>query len=100
MVGEDQDASDDEDEEEKRIRFSGVKNKSQRQKIAEEIGTIRSCALTSYCDYMLLFSITQMSPLHEQVLRVVMTRHWIQVRTRRLAVGSRSRFGKESAYPK
>lgn len=38
MVGEDQDASDDEDEEEKRIRFSGVKNKSQRQKIAEEIG--------------------------------------------------------------
>lgn len=41
MVREDQDASDDEDEEEKRIRFSGVKNKSQRQKIAEEIGTIR-----------------------------------------------------------
>lgn len=38
MVREDQDASDDEDEEEKRIRFSGVKNKSQRQKIAEEIG--------------------------------------------------------------
>lgn len=41
LVGEDQDASDDEDEEEKRIRFSGVKNKSQRQKIAEEIGTVR-----------------------------------------------------------
>ncbi|XP_042355020.1 PAX3- and PAX7-binding protein 1 [Plectropomus leopardus] len=38
MVREDQDASDDEDEEEKRIRFSAVKNKSQRQKIAEEIG--------------------------------------------------------------
>ncbi|XP_044077799.1 PAX3- and PAX7-binding protein 1 [Siniperca chuatsi] len=38
LVGEDQDASDDEDEDEKRIRFSGVKNKSQRQKIAEEIG--------------------------------------------------------------
>ncbi|XP_019941625.1 PAX3- and PAX7-binding protein 1 [Paralichthys olivaceus] len=38
LVREDQDASDDEDEEEKRIRFSGVKNKSQRQKIAEEIG--------------------------------------------------------------
>ncbi|KAM3601212.1 uncharacterized protein V6R79_009286 [Siganus canaliculatus] len=38
LVGEDdQGASDDEDEE-KRIRFSGVKNKSQRQKIAEEIG--------------------------------------------------------------
>ncbi|XP_056140649.1 PAX3- and PAX7-binding protein 1 isoform X2 [Lampris incognitus] len=35
---EEQDASDDEDEEEKRISFSGVKNKSQRQKIAEEIG--------------------------------------------------------------
>ncbi|XP_029029774.1 PAX3- and PAX7-binding protein 1 [Betta splendens] len=38
LVREDQDVSDDEDEEEKRIRFSGVKNKSQRQKIAEEIG--------------------------------------------------------------
>lgn len=36
---EDRDGSDDEDEEEKRIRFSGVKNKTQRQKIAEEIGT-------------------------------------------------------------
>lgn len=40
---EDQDASDDEDE--KRIRFSGVKNKTQRQKIAEEIGIIVKCAL-------------------------------------------------------
>lgn len=39
LVGEDQGASDDEDEEEKRIRFSGVRTKSQRQKIAEEIGT-------------------------------------------------------------
>ncbi|KAM9331598.1 PAX3- and PAX7-binding protein 1 [Pholidichthys leucotaenia] len=38
LVREDQDASDDEDDQEKRIRFSGVKNKSQRQKIAEEIG--------------------------------------------------------------
>uniref|UniRef100_A0A673APZ9 PAX3 and PAX7 binding protein 1 n=1 Tax=Sphaeramia orbicularis TaxID=375764 RepID=A0A673APZ9_9TELE len=38
LVREEQDVSDDEDEEEKRIRFSGVKNKSQRQKIAEEIG--------------------------------------------------------------
>ncbi|XP_034034245.1 PAX3- and PAX7-binding protein 1 [Thalassophryne amazonica] len=38
LVGEDQDGSDDEDEEEKRIRFSGVRNKTQRQKIAEEIG--------------------------------------------------------------
>ncbi|KAM9846335.1 PAX3- and PAX7-binding protein 1 [Aulostomus maculatus] len=38
LAREDQDVSDDEDEEEKRIRFSGVKNKSQRQKIAEEIG--------------------------------------------------------------
>ncbi|XP_074467443.1 PAX3- and PAX7-binding protein 1 [Sebastes fasciatus] len=38
MAREDQDVSDDEDEEEKRIRFSGVKNKTQRQKIAEEIG--------------------------------------------------------------
>lgn len=41
LVREDQDVSDDEDEEEKRIRFSGVKNKTQRQKIAEEIGIIR-----------------------------------------------------------
>lgn len=38
LVEEDQDASDDEDE--KRISFSGVKNKTQRQKIAEEIGTV------------------------------------------------------------
>ncbi|KAM9788234.1 PAX3- and PAX7-binding protein 1 [Neosynchiropus ocellatus] len=37
MGQEDQDCSEDEDDE-KRIRFSGVKNKSQRQKIAEEIG--------------------------------------------------------------
>lgn len=39
MTQEDRDCSDDEDEDEKRIRFSGVKNKTQRQKIAEEIGT-------------------------------------------------------------
>ncbi|XP_037543315.1 PAX3- and PAX7-binding protein 1 [Nematolebias whitei] len=38
LAQEDRDGSDDEDEEEKRIRFSGVKNKTQRQKIAEEIG--------------------------------------------------------------
>uniref|UniRef100_A0A3Q3EH62 PAX3 and PAX7 binding protein 1 n=1 Tax=Kryptolebias marmoratus TaxID=37003 RepID=A0A3Q3EH62_KRYMA len=37
LAEEDRDGSDDEDEEEKRIRFSGVKNKTQRQKIAEEI---------------------------------------------------------------
>lgn len=42
LVREDQDVSDDEDEEEKRIRFSGVRNKSQRQKIAEEIGTLQT----------------------------------------------------------
>ena len=36
---EEQDGSDDEDD--KRINFSGVKNKSQRQKIAEEIGRPR-----------------------------------------------------------
>ena len=35
---EEQDGSDDEDEDEKRISFSGVRSKSQRQKIAEEIG--------------------------------------------------------------
>ncbi|XP_061658373.1 PAX3- and PAX7-binding protein 1 [Syngnathoides biaculeatus] len=35
---EDQGGSDDEDQDEKRIRFSGVRNKTQRQKIAEEIG--------------------------------------------------------------
>lgn len=56
LVGEDQDASDDEDEEEKRIRFSGVKNKSQRQKIAEEIGTIRGWCGHSCIKYLLLFS--------------------------------------------
>ncbi|XP_057677213.1 PAX3- and PAX7-binding protein 1 [Corythoichthys intestinalis] len=38
LAQEDQDGSDDEDGEEKRIRFSGVRNKTQRQKIAEEIG--------------------------------------------------------------
>ncbi|XP_051902776.1 PAX3- and PAX7-binding protein 1 [Hippocampus zosterae] len=38
LAQEDQDGSDDEDEEEKRIRFSGVRSKTQRQKIAEEIG--------------------------------------------------------------
>lgn len=37
LLREEDQASDDEDDE-KRIRFSGVKNKSQRQKIAEEIG--------------------------------------------------------------
>lgn len=39
LLREEDQASDDEDDE-KRIRFSGVKNKSQRQKIAEEIGTL------------------------------------------------------------
>ncbi|XP_036379986.1 PAX3- and PAX7-binding protein 1 [Megalops cyprinoides] len=39
LVREDeQDGSDDEDEDEKRIVFSGVRQKTQRQKIAEEIG--------------------------------------------------------------
>lgn len=38
LAEDEQDASDDEDE--KRIRFSGVKNKTQRQKIAEEIGIV------------------------------------------------------------
>lgn len=40
LLREEDQASDDEDDE-KRIRFSGVKNKSQRQKIAEEIGTLQ-----------------------------------------------------------
>lgn len=40
LVREEDQASDDDDE--KRIRFSGVKNKTQRQKIAEEIGTVQS----------------------------------------------------------
>lgn len=35
-----------------------------------------------------------------QELKAVMMRHWIQVKTRRWAVGSRSRSGKESAYPR
>lgn len=43
LAQEDRDGSDDEDEEEKRIRFSGVKNKTQRQKIAEEIGNMLHC---------------------------------------------------------
>lgn len=47
---EDQDASDD-DEDEKRIRFSGVKNKTQRQKIAEEIGIVLAPWLLSYTDF-------------------------------------------------
>lgn len=38
MVREDEQGGSDEDEDEKRIVFSGVKQKSQRQKIAEEIG--------------------------------------------------------------
>lgn len=58
LVGEDQDASDDEDEEEKRIRFSGVKNKSQRQKIAEEIGTVRKWCSDKFIDNLLLVSIS------------------------------------------
>lgn len=45
LAQEDRDGSDDEDEEEKRIRFSGVKNKTQRQKIAEEIGTDLTCCI-------------------------------------------------------
>lgn len=49
LVGEDQGASDDEDEEEKRIRFSGVRTKSQRQKIAEEIGAKKMIHLLSVC---------------------------------------------------
>lgn len=79
LVGEDQDASDDEDEEEKRIRFSGVKNKSQRQKIAEEIGTIRGWCGHSCIKYLLPFSFA----CRIQVLRVAMMRHWIQVRMKR-----------------
>lgn len=79
---EDQDASDDEDE--KRIRFSGVKNKTQRQKIAEEIGTVETkepflsqvvAVRPSWYVNMLL------SPVQE--LKAVMMRHWIQVRMRR-----------------
>lgn len=57
LVREDQDASDDEDEEEKRIRFSGVKNKSQRQKIAEEIGTLQK-VVNLLNSYSRLFSIS------------------------------------------
>lgn len=41
LVREDEhDGSDDEDEDEKRIVFSGVRQKTQRQKIAEEIGAV------------------------------------------------------------
>lgn len=38
LVREDENGGSDDDEDEKRINFSGVKIKSQRQKIAEEIG--------------------------------------------------------------
>lgn len=55
LVAEDQDASDDEDE--KRIRFSGVNCKTQRQKIAEEIGTITKWCTDTLKDYMLLFPV-------------------------------------------
>lgn len=41
LVREDEEGGSDEDEDEKRIVFSGVKHKSQRQKIAEEIGEWR-----------------------------------------------------------
>ena len=44
---EEQDGSDDEDEDEKRISFSGVRSKSQRQKIAEELGGWRAGEATS-----------------------------------------------------
>lgn len=55
LVAEDQDASDDEDE--KRIRFSGVNCKTQRQKIAEEIGTIAKWCTDTFKDYMLRFPV-------------------------------------------
>lgn len=38
LVHEDENGGSDDDEDEKRINFSGVKIKTQRQKIAEEIG--------------------------------------------------------------
>lgn len=57
LVGEDQDASDDEDDEEKRIRFSGVKSKSQRQKIAEEIGTMGKWCTDKFVHHILPFAI-------------------------------------------
>lgn len=108
LVREDQDASDDEDEEEKRIRFSGVRNKSQRQKIAEEIGTLFNfpacCLLTTILNQIWVFFLTllkmDVSFICVQVLRVVMMKHWIPDRMRRWAAGSRSKLGKESAYPR
>lgn len=89
---EDQDASDD-DEDEKRIRFSGVKNKTQRQKIAEEIGIALSSWLLTYTDLVLNVCVLL------QVLREVMMKLWMQqVRMRRWADGSRSRSEKELVY--
>lgn len=82
LVEEDQDASDDEDE--KRIRFSGVKNKTQRQKIAEEIGIVVTkmsffsqvlAVRPPWYVNMLLFPV--------QELKAVMMRPWIQVKMRR-----------------
>lgn len=60
LVEEDQDASD--DEEEKRISFSGVKNKTQRQKIAEEIGIV--VEWSAACDQQL----SRSSLVHELLL--------------------------------
>lgn len=62
LVEEDQDASDDEDE--KRIRFSGVKNKTQRQKIAEEIGMVVKKALCmSHIYVFLVFDVSSSKAL-------------------------------------
>lgn len=82
-ASEDQDVSDDEDEAEKRIRFSGVKKKSQRQKIAEEIGT--TTLLAGHRINVITFKqMVKWTPtFYLQVLKVVMMRHWTQVRMRR-----------------
>lgn len=47
LVHEDENGDMDDDEDEKRIVFSGVNTKSQRQKIAEEIGQCLTCVRSS-----------------------------------------------------
>lgn len=82
MVEEDQDASDDEDE--KRIRFSGVKNKTQRQKIAEEIGMVvkKVPCVSQVLAVRLPWYVNMLfSPVQE--LKAVMMRLSIQVKMRR-----------------
>nr|XP_023999102.1 PAX3- and PAX7-binding protein 1-like [Salvelinus alpinus] len=60
------DGSDDEDEDEKRISFSGVKNKSQRTRIAEEIGPMRlAILLKTLAPFYMTHRLSQMRVGHD-----------------------------------